>query len=68
MKKRLILFVMVSFLLTKGGNYMLELIKPTDTLAEGYPKINAAIQKADQAFVVADNAVDTANNALAVAN
>ncbi len=47
---------------------MLELIKPTDTLAEGYPKINAAIQKADQAFVVADNAVDTANNALAVAN
>lgn len=68
MKKRLILFVMVSFLLTKGGNYMLELIKPTDTLAEGYPKINVAIQKADQAFVVADNAVDTANNALAVAN
>lgn len=55
-------------MLTKGGNYMLELIKPTDTLAEGYPKINAAIQKADQAFVVADNAVDTANNALAVAN
>ena len=47
---------------------MAELIKPTDTLAQGYPKINVAIEQAEQAFTTADNAMDTANSSIAVSN
>lgn len=47
---------------------MAELLKPTDTLAQGYPKINAAIEQAEQAFTTADNAMDTANSSIAVSN
>ena len=47
---------------------MAELLKPTDTLAQGYPKINAAIEQAGQAFTTADNAIDTANSSIAVSN
>ena len=47
---------------------MAELLKPTDTLAQGYPKINVAIEQAEQAFTTADNAMDTANSSIAVSN
>lgn len=47
---------------------MAELLKPTDTLAQGYPKINTAIEQAEQALITSDNAIDTANSSIAVSN
>lgn len=47
---------------------MANLLKPTDTLAQGYPKINAAILQAEQSLITADNAMDTANSSIAVSN
>ena len=44
------------------------LLLPTDSLAEGYPKINVAIEQAEKSLVVADNALDTSNSALNIAN
>ena len=69
MKKRLILYVMVSLLIIGGGNLiMANYLNENDSLASGYPKINAAIGQAEQSNVNSDNAIDTANSAVSVAN
>ncbi len=60
---------MVSLLTIGGGNLtMANYLKENDTLAAGYPKINAAIGQAEQSKINSDNAVDTANSAVATAN
>lgn len=47
---------------------MANLLKPTDALEQGYPKINAAIGQAEQSLIISDNAMDTANSSITVSN
>jgi hypothetical protein len=47
---------------------MADLLLATDTLAQGFPKINVAILQSEQALTASDNAIDTANNALIIGN
>ena len=69
MKKRLILYVMVSLLIIGGGNLiMANYLNENDSLATGYPKINTAIGQAEQSKINSDGAIDTANSAVTTAN
>lgn len=47
---------------------MANLIQPTDTLAQGYPKINAIIEDAEESITTANNALEISNTALNTAN
>jgi hypothetical protein len=47
---------------------MPNLLLPTDTLAQGYPKINAVIEDAEESITTANNALEISNTALNTAN
>ena len=60
---------MISLLIIGGGKLiMANYLNADDSLATGYPKINAAIGQAEQSSINSDNAIDTANSAVSVAN
>lgn len=59
--KAIKIIIVIVFLLSMGGNILMaELLLPSDTLAQGYPKINTLINEFNHAVVEGDSSLEAA--------